>query len=117
MLLAPPTYTYGAVYLFRSVVQHLDLKSCKGSIQEELENALEYVVRELADERENVLREEPIYEFDSDENVSDIDTEEEITQNLYSSDSEQSAEDIDGVSDDTNKANLKMITVFYRTRY
>ncbi|KAG5870113.1 hypothetical protein JTB14_034677 [Gonioctena quinquepunctata] len=78
-----------------------------GLTQEELENASEDVVRALANERENVLRKEPIFEFDNDENVSDIDTEEGITQNSYSSDSEQSAEELDEVSDDDEQSQLE----------
>lgn len=83
----------------------LNFRSRKGLTPSELQNALEQVVRDLAEEREADMRVEPVFEFDSDDSDSEIDEEEVITQDSYSSDSEQSAEEVDDIVSNDDEQN------------
>ncbi|KAF5272611.1 hypothetical protein FQR65_LT17322 [Abscondita terminalis] len=69
--------------------------------------ALEDIVRELAEERNDDMREEINFELDSDDSDRDIETEEIITKDLHSSDSEQFADEFDEISDNDNQGQIE----------
>ncbi|KAK4883299.1 hypothetical protein RN001_006618 [Aquatica leii] len=73
--------------------------SHRGLTPDELQKAVADVVKKFTEERDSDLRKQVNFECDSDDNDSEIGTKETITQDLYSSESEQSADEIDKVSD------------------